>query len=186
MVIDRSSWHYRLQDMFFRYSNGTEEELKGICGYFWMTAICMVLFVLVCMVVICSTLFSYLISPLFGYYPRKFGLAVVPAVKYETDEIACGLRERREFFRIRGVRIYLYQLLLALFVGWLIFHHLSVIVIGGAIFAAVFVPWAIYILVNRVRSKETWILIREYLKAVMKHICPIIEYRGTPPGGKTQ
>ena len=195
MVINRKSWHYRLQDSMFEYKGRTRLEPKSLCSYLWTTVAAMLCACFCIIIFSIVTPFSYLVMLPRGYYPRRFSLFVFPSTLFAKDDncLVCGVKERRALFNIGRRGVYGYQLILAAAGAWALYNFagdfppfvsiyreeftIGVLTLLVTV-AMISIGWGIYILISKTRRSETWVLIREYAWAVKHRVCPLIEYQG--------
>ncbi|HEY4495339.1 MAG TPA: hypothetical protein VJC01_02740 [Candidatus Paceibacterota bacterium] len=174
MKINTNSWHYRIQKVFNR------DNANTLCSYFWKVVGSMIGLSVIYTILSVTTLISYFISPFFGYYPKRFSCLIFPSVDFFDKEFGVrGLTSRKPLFQFKSASFYGYQLLLGGFIaysisilgGWL----WTIIIIMGIV-AAIFLAWFLYVIFNKTRRTDSWIIVKEYLKAVKNKTCPLIEY----------
>lgn len=170
MKISKKSWHYRLL-----LKMGGSIPLT-FCGYFRKVVCYMAIYGVYCLLVIIATAVSYIVCPLFGFYPNKLSFPVFPEVAIGREH---NLATRKSLFNISRMSLYGYQpLFLGLMVYFVYLSHglwLYVIALVG-MGVLIFSFWFLYIVFNKVRRTESGLMIKEYVKAVKSRICPLNEY----------
>jgi hypothetical protein len=199
MMIDRESWHYKLQRMFHGESEG---EAKNRCQYFWRVAVSMVGFGAVCLVAAPVAAVIYILivylgvvcigMPLLGWRVRSYNpwqlIKLAPSDQWNPT--------RTLFIRIASFRVFPYQVVITASALWAAYTYsaspfgsvtpgrviaasLLFIYVGALLLVGLcMLGWGIYIGVSRARRTETWHLIREYTRATKERVCPLIEYVG--------
>jgi hypothetical protein len=202
--IVENRWHYWLQNEVFDYVRKPHRKPKSVCLYVWKTVLSAPLFVGMLMVVIpfvvAFGIGSYIVAPLFGYYPTRLSWFAFPATETsagpEMKEDAVLAPRRPLFWNIYG-----YHILIALVVLW------NMAPIAGALLdlgsqagsealslttTYWFVPLFLAIgilclaLLLKFRKSETWDLTKLYLKARKEKWCPNVVYLSAPDAEEKQ